>query len=477
MKNQRIFICISVFVCYNVVKHFISSQLLELESEGRNLSVAITQTFRGGVHPHEIGNGKDSTKSQQILNAAAPARVTIALSQHAGAPAACCVKVGDTVNMGQVIGQAQGFISAPVHASVSGKVVAVTTCVVASGKAVPAVVIENDYEDRWDESVRPCEDPDAVTAEEIVAAASKCGIVGLGGAAFPTFVKLNTSKLDPKPDTLVVNGAECEPYLTSDDRIMIENAAQVIDGVRFAMKATGVKRALIGVEENKPEAIAALKAAATEGIEVVALRVMYPQGGEKMLIYALTGRKVPNGALPSAAQCVVMNVTTCFALSAAVREGKPLIERVVTFAGRVAKPCNLRVRIGTPLMDLIDQVGGLTEGVRKLVVGGPMMGMSVPSLNLPITKNFGGFLAFGEEGVGHEESACIRCGRCISTCPMGLMPTRIDAFVRHANYDGAIAAGVMNCMECGACTYACPAKRELTQSCRVAKAIARSKKS
>ena len=439
--------------------------------------MATTQTFRGGVHPHEIGNGKDSTKSQPILNATAPARVTIALSQHAGAPAACCVKVGDVVNMGQVIGQAQGYISAPVHASVSGKVVAVTTCTVASGKAVPAVVIENDFEDRWDESVRPCENPDALTAEEIVAAASKCGIVGLGGAAFPTFVKLDTSKLDPKPDTLVVNGAECEPYLTIDNRVMVEHTEQVIDGIRFAMKATGVKRALIGVEDNKPEAIAALKAAATENIEVVPLRVMYPQGGEKMLIYALTGRKVPNGALPSAVQCVVMNVTTCATLSAAVREGKPLIERVISMSGRVANPCNVRVRIGTSLMDVLDQIGGLAEGVRKLVIGGPMMGMSVPSVNLPVTKNFSGLLALGEEGLSPEESACIRCGRCISTCPMGLMPTRIDAFVRRADYDGAIAAGAMNCMECGACTYACPAKRELTQSCRVAKAIARTKKS
>ena len=439
--------------------------------------MATTQTFSGGVHPREIGNGKDATKSLQVINAAAPARVTIAMVQHGGAPAACCVKVGQTVNMGQVIGEAQGFISAPVHASVSGKVVAVTTCTVASGRAVPAVVIENDFEDRWDESVCPRENAEALTAEEIVSIAQKCGIVGLGGAAFPTFVKLNTTKLDPKPDTLVINGAECEPYLTSDNRLMVESAEKVIDGIRFAMKATGVARAKIGVENNKPEAIEALKAVATEGIEVVALPVMYPQGAEKTLIYALTGRKVPNGALPSAVQCVVLNVSTCAALSTAVREGKPLVERIVTFAGRVAKPCNLRVRIGTPLMDLIDQVGGLTEGVRKLVIGGPMMGMSVPSLNLPITKNFGGFLALGEEGVSPEESACIRCGRCVSACPMGLMPTRIDAFVRHADYDGAIAAGAMNCMECGACTFACPAKRELTQSCRIAKAIARSKKS
>ena len=439
--------------------------------------MATTQTFRGGVHPHEIGNGKNATNSLPIRNAAAPARVTIAMVQHGGAPAACCVQVGQTVNMGQVIGNAQGFISAPVHASVSGKVIAVTTCTVPNGKAVPAVVIENDFEDRWDESVRPCENVDALTAEDIVATASKCGIVGLGGAAFPTSVKLNTTKLDPKPDTLVINGAECEPYLTSDDRLMIESAEQIVDGIRFAMKATGVSRALIGVEENKPEAIASLKAAATEGIEVVPLRVMYPQGGEKMLIYALTGRKVPDGALPSAAQCVVMNVATCAALSAAVRDGKPLVERVVTFAGRVAEPCNLRVRVGTPLMDLLDQVGGLTEGVRKVIIGGPMMGNSVSDVNLHVTKNFGGFLALGDEGVSEEESPCIRCGRCIRTCPMGLMPAKIDAQVRHGEYAAAIALGAMNCLECGACTYACPAKRQLTQSCRVAKAIARMKKS
>ena len=433
--------------------------------------MAITQTFGGGVHPHEIGNGKDATKSQPIVNAAAPARVTIAMSQHLGAPAACCVKVGQVVNMGQVIGEAQGYISAPVHASVSGKVVSVTTCVLASGKSVPAVVIENDYEDRWDESVKPCENVDALTAQDIIKIAHDCGVVGLGGATFPTFVKLDNSKLDPKPDTLVVNGSECEPYLTSDHRLMVENAEQVIDGIRFAMKALDIKCAKVGIEDNKPDAIEAMKAAATEGIEIVALPAKYPQGYEKMLIYALTGRKVPNGKLPSAAQCVVMNVATCAALCDAVRRGQPIVDRVVTVAGRVANPCNLRVRIGVNLMDVIDQVGGMTEGVRKIICGGPMMGKTMSTLNTPITKNFSAFLPLGDESVSAEESACIRCGRCLRACPMGLAPAKMDALVRHGDYAGALAIGALNCMECGSCTYSCPAKRELLQAIKVAKCI------
>ena len=433
--------------------------------------MAITQTFGGGVHPNEIGNGKNATNAQPIVNAAAPARVTIAMSQHLGAPAACCVKVGQVVNMGQVIGEAQGYISAPVHASVSGKVVAVTTCVLASGNSVPAVVIENDYEDRWDESVKPCENVDALGAQDIIKIAHDCGVVGLGGATFPTFVKLDNSKLDPKPDTLVINGSECEPYLTSDHRLMVENAEQVIDGIRFAMKALDIKCAKVGIEDNKPDAIEAMKAAATEGIEIVALPAKYPQGYEKMLIYALTGRKVPNGKLPSAVQCVVMNVATCAALSDAVRKGQPIIDRVVTVAGRVANPCNLRVRIGVNLMDVIDQVGGMTEGVRKLICGGPMMGKTMSTINTPITKNFSAFLPLGDESVSAEESACIRCGRCMRACPMGLMPAKMDALVRHGDYAGALAIGALNCMECGCCTYSCPAKRELLQAIKVAKRI------
>ena len=286
--------------------------------------MATTQTFGGGVHPREIGNGKNATQSQQIVNAAAPARVMIAMAQHAGAPAVCCVKVGQTVNMGQIIGEAQGFISAPVHASVSGKVVAITTCTVASGKSVPAVVIDNDFEDRWDESVKPCDNVDALSAADIASIAARCGIVGMGGAAFPTNVKLDTSKLEEKPDTLIVNGSECEPYLTSDHRIMVENAEQIVDGIALAMKASGVACAKVGIEDNKPDAIAAMREAASgkQNIEVVSLPARYPQGFEKTLIYSLTGRIVPNGKLPSAAKCVVMNVGTCAALSAAGQPGQ-----------------------------------------------------------------------------------------------------------------------------------------------------------
>ena len=254
----------------------------------------------------------------------------------------------------------------------------------------------------------------------------------------------------------------------------LKSTSIISSGYRFISSITCAK---VGIEDNKPDAVAAMREAASgkQNIEVVSLPARYPQGFEKTLIYSLTGRIVPNGKLPSAAKCVVMNVGTCAALSAAVRKGQPLIDRVVTVTGRVAKPTNFRVRIGTPLLDLIDQVGGLTDGVRKLIVGGAMMGNAVPTLNLPITKNFGGFLALGEEAVSAQESSCIRCGRCMRACPMKLAPAKIDALVRHGNYDGAIAAGAMNCMECGSCTYACPAKRELTQSCRVAKAIARTK--
>lgn len=431
--------------------------------------MANTRTFKGGVHPHETGNGKQSTNAQPVIDAKVPACVVIPLSQHIGAPCKCVVPPGQTVAMGQVIGEAGGFVSAPVHASVSGTVKAISSCVVASGQRVNAVVIENDFQDRWDESVKPRQNVGSLDAKQLLDIVRDRGIVGLGGATFPTAVKL-APPAEKHVDTLILNGAECEPYLTSDHRLMVEHAAQVIDGMLLEAKILNATKLLVGIEDNKPDAVAAMRQAAEgKNIEVVALPTRYPQGGEKQLIFALTGRRVPNGALPADVQTVVSNVSTAYAVSLAVRENKPLIDRVVTVAGRVKKPANLRVRIGTPLYDLVEACGGFEDGVRKIVLGGPMMGMAISSLNIPVTKSTGGLLAFGEEGVHAQESSCIRCGRCVEACPMRLVPTRIDAFARRSQWEECSKLGAMNCMECGACTFVCPAKRELTQSCRMAK--------
>ncbi len=431
--------------------------------------MANTRTFKGGVHPHETGNGKQSTNAQPVIDAKVPACVVIPLSQHIGAPCKCVVTPGQAVAMGQVIGEAGGFVSAPVHASVSGTVKAISSCVVASGQRVPAVVIENDFQDRWDENVKPRQNVGSLDAKQLLEIVRDRGIVGLGGATFPTAVKL-APPAEKHVDTLILNGAECEPYLTSDHRLMVEHAAEVIDGMLLEAKILNATKLLIGIEDNKPDAVAAMRQAAEgKNIEVVALPTRYPQGGEKQLIFALTGRRVPNGALPADVQTVVSNVSTAYAVSKAVRENRPLIDRVVTVAGRVKKPANLRARIGTPIYELVEACGGLEDGVRKVVLGGPMMGMAISSLDIPVTKSTGGLLALGEEGVHAQESPCIRCGRCVEACPMRLVPTRIDAYARRSQWEECSKLGAMNCMECGACTFVCPAKRELTQSCRMAK--------
>lgn len=431
--------------------------------------MANTRTFKGGVHPHETGNGKQSTNAQAVIDAKVPAFVTIPLSQHIGAPCKCVVTPGQVVAMGQVIGEAGGFVSAPVHASVSGKVKALCDCVLQSGKSVPAVVIENDFEDRWDECVKPRANVGSLNAKELLEIVRDRGIVGLGGATFPTAVKLAPPP-EKQVDTLILNGAECEPYLTSDHRLMLEHAAEVIDGMLLEAKMLGASRMMVGIEDNKPDAVSAMQQAAQgKNIEVVALPTKYPQGGEKQLIFALTGRRVPNGGLPADVKTVVSNVSTAYAVSKAVRENKPLIDRVVTVAGHVKKPANLRVRIGTPLLDLVQACGGFEDGVRKVVLGGPMMGAAISTLHIPVTKGTSGLLAFGEEGVHAKESPCIRCGRCVQACPMRLVPTQIDAYARRSHWEDCEKIGAMNCMECGACTFVCPAKRELTQSCRMAK--------
>ncbi len=427
--------------------------------------------FPGGIHPHEGVNGKAVNSGNPIRELPAPPRVTIPLQQHIGAPAKPLVKKGDRVLMGQVIGEAGGFVSAPVHASVSGTVVSVQPCLQANGTEAMSVVIDNDYQDEWAPHA-PAEHPETMTAAELQQAIRNAGVVGMGGATFPTAVKLTPPK-GKVIEKLIINGAECEPYLTADHRLMLEKAAEIIDGIRLVMLALEIKEAIVGVEDNKPDAIAALtKAAAdTEGIAVRALPVRYPQGGEKQLIYALTKRKVPCGGLPVDVGVAVCNVATVYAIDQAIREGKPLISRVTTVGGLVNNPGNFLVRIGTSVETLLDACGGVQSGARKLISGGPMMGMALSRTDLPVTKGTSGILALGKEALLPKESACIRCGRCLRACPMMLMPAKLDALVRAGRYEDGEKAGMMNCLECGACTFVCPAGRALTQSCRTGKKI------
>ena len=427
--------------------------------------------FPGGIHPHEGVGGKAANCGNAIVELSAPPRVIIPLSQHIGAPAKALVQKGDYVKVGQMIGEAGGFVSAPVHSSVSGTVVGVEKCLLANGMEVSAIVIDNDYKDEWTE-LHPSDHPETLTPKELADIVRAAGIVGMGGATFPTSVKLS-----PPPgktvEKLVINGAECEPYLTADHRLMLEKAAGIIDGIRLMMLALDVKEAIIGVENNKMDAVAALTEAAkaAEGIVVKALPVRYPQGGEKQLVYATTRRKVPCGALPLEVGCVVCNVGTCFAIHEAIRLGKPLIERVTTVGGLVNNPGNFLVRIGTPIEALLDACGGMKPGVKQFINGGPMMGQAMSRTDIPVTKGCSGILALGEEAEEPLESACIRCGRCIQACPMLLAPAQLDNAIRADDFEAAEKLGVMNCMECGACTFVCPAKRCLTQSFRTAKKV------
>ena len=432
--------------------------------------------FPGGTHPHEGVGGKAVNSGNAIRELPAPKRVVIPLSQHIGAPAKALVKKGDAVLIGQKIGEAGGFVSAPVHASVSGKVVGIEDVELASGASVPAVVIENDFQDTWAE-LHPAEHPETMTAQELQAIVREAGIVGMGGATFPTSVKLTPAK-GKTIEKLIINGAECEPYLTADHRLMLEKPAQIIDGIRLIMLALEIKEAIVGVEDNKMDAIEALTASArnADGITIKALPVMYPQGGEKQLVYATTRRKVPTGGLPLDVGCVVCNVGTVYAVQQAIREGKPLVQRVTTMGGLVNNPGNFLVRVGSTVKDLIDACGGLQSGARVLISGGPMMGMAINRTDVPVTKGTSGVLALGEEAVEPAESPCINCGRCVQTCPMRLVPTKLDLLVRNDKYDEAEKAGVLNCMECGACTFVCPAKRLLTQSCRTGKKVINARK-
>ncbi len=435
--------------------------------------------FIGGIHPP--ANKHTQALPIEALPVPRPAcRVIIPLSQHIGAPNETIVSVGDQVQAGQLIGQnGKAFVSSPVHATIAGKVVEISPKPHPLGQSLPAVVIQSDDDQpeiKWPPVTTDVLSQNPTDLKNRIRAA---GIVGMGGATFPTHVKLSPPEAKPI-DTLILNGAECEPYLTADHRMMLEHAGQIIKGVQAVMHLLGVKRSYIGIEENKPDAIDSLKqAAANTDIKVVGLKVKYPQGSEKHLIKALLNREVPPPpGLPMDVGVVVQNVSTVYAIYEALYLGKPLIERVLTVTGSgIKNPKNLRVRIGTPIADVIEYCGGLTGDAGKLILGGPMMGMAQYTLDVPVIKGTSGILVQTKSEIvmgGYRD--CIRCGKCVEACPMLLLPYQIGIYAEKRLFDEAETTGAMDCLECGCCVYVCPSKRPMVQMIKHAKAAIMAKR-
>lgn len=429
-------------------------------------------TFRGGIHPgpHSDPGFKSATNTKPIEAMPAPDQVILPVSMHIGAPAKPIVKVGDIVDMGQPIAEAGGFVSAPVHATVSGKVIAVEPRLHQNGSKVMSIVIENDKEDRLHESVHPY-DFATMTNEERIECIRSAGMVGHGGATFPTHVKIQSGI--GKCDTIIVNGAECEPYITSDHRLLLERPEEVVGGLKMLADIMGVQNAIIAIEENKTDTFPKIEELIKDDnrLKLYPLKCKYPQGAEKQLINACTGREVPSGKLPADAGCAVFNVDTTGAIYRRFTTGMPVVRRVVTVSGSaIANPKNLESRIGTPIEKLIDACGGFKEAPNKLLAGGPMMGNAQFSLEVPVMKGTNAFLAFcGEEDKRVAEPNCIRCGKCINACPMHLMPMMMNAYGNAGDYDKCVELGAMDCIECGSCAYVCPARIQLVQRFRLTK--------
>jgi electron transport complex protein RnfC len=428
-------------------------------------------TFKGGIHPPDK---KELSADKPIVESKPPERVVIPLSQHIGAPCKPVVTIGQDVKKGEMIGEAGGFVSASVHLSVSGKVIAIGEFLNAMGRMVTSIVIENDGKEEWT-TLKDSPDYMSLSADRIKEKIRAAGIVGMGGAAFPTVVKLSPPKEKPI-DTVILNGSECEPYLTGDYRLMLEKPEEIIDGLKILMKALGVSKGFVGIEDNKPNAVKAMKATAERqgNIKVCALQTKYPEGAEKMLIKVLTDREVPAGGLPMDVRVVVQNVGTAFSVYEAVRYGKPLIERVVTVTGKgINEPKNLKVRIGTLVSHLIKECGGLKDESLKIIAGGPMMGFAISSLDVPVTKGTSGIIVMTEGEIVHagDFEPCIRCGRCIDVCPMGLMPSMLGTYAEKGFYEGAKEYNLFDCFECGSCAFVCPSKRPIVQLIRLAKSM------
>lgn len=425
-------------------------------------------TFRGGLH---IDDHKESTNKIPIREIEGAAHYIFPLQQHIGAPLEPVVKPGDTVKAGQIIADSDAFMSVPVHSSVSGVVKDISPALHPSGARVTAIHIENDFQYEQSEHIHPY-NPDKMDKAALLKVIRSAGIVGMGGAGFPTHVKLSPPA-DKAISHVIVNGAECEPYLTSDHRRMLETPEEILDGLQIAMKVLGLDKGYIGIEENKPDAIRLLteKAAETGCITIVPLQTKYPQGAEKQLIKAITNRQVPSGGLPADVGVIVLNIDTVTQISRAFRRGTPLIERIVTVAGDcIAAPCNLAVRLGAPFSHVIDAAGGFSKEPQKLIMGGPMMGIAQFSLDTPVIKTTSALLAFSEPGDNYDlASPCIRCGKCVDHCPMRLMPLYLSKYAAEENWEMCEKYNVLDCIECGICSYLCPGLQSPLHNIRIAK--------
>ena len=435
-----------------------------------------SKTFKHGIHPEY---SKNLTKDKPTVEMPLPKQVIIPMQQHIGAPCKPTVKPKDTVKVGDRVGDSEAFVSSPVHTSISGVVKKIDLHPHPGGTWVNSIIIEANEEDQSVPPKGESRDVSSLSPDEIRTAVKNAGLVGLGGAGFPTHIKLHPPK-DKPVDSVIINGAECEPYLTSDHRMMLEQPEDVIYGTKLIMRAMSVQKGYIGIETNKFDAIEKLRKLLKpeDQIEIVPLEVKYPQGAEKMLMKAAVNREVPPGGLPMDVGVNVQNVSGAVAIARAVRDGVPVIERIVTVTGKgIKEPKNVLVRVGTPIKEVIEFCGGLTPSARKVIIGGPMMGIAQSTLDVPVVKATGGILVFTDDEVSEIiPHPCIRCGKCVNACPMGLMPARLGAYVERSMFDNIEEYNVNDCMECGCCVYVCPAKRPLVQWIKLGKAVLRSRK-
>lgn len=428
-------------------------------------------TFKGGVHPDD---NKRHTNSIPIRVIDGISEHVFPLQQHIGAPLEPLVQIGDSVKVGTKIADSEAFVSAPLHSSISGTVKAIEPRLHPNGAKVKSIIIENDGEYMIDESVQKRGEIEDLSAEEIIKIVREAGIVGMGGAGFPTHVKISPPK-EKKIEYVIVNGAECEPYLTSDHRVLLESPDMVLDGLRALMRVFGLSEGYIGIEQNKPDAILLiaekLKEEKYSGIKLCELKTKYPQGAEKQLINAITGRVVPSGGLPADAGAVVVNVDTSVAIATAILTGMPSIRRIVTVSGDAVKePANFEVRLGMSFDSLFEKAGGFAKEPVKIIMGGPMMGQAQSSTDVPVVKGTSALLAFSADvDVYGEDEVCVRCGKCVKSCPMHLMPLYLNMYAKDKDWQMCDKYNVLDCIECGVCSYLCPGRQHPLQNIRTAK--------